>query len=85
MDAETLECLGILEQATAACWGSLAVIDRCEVVGLIQQSFPLSSLLSVPQQRLSIPHGPRRKYSTDVVDMYSTDVLDENVCVVKTQ
>eukprot|EP00903_Cladosiphon_okamuranus_P005365 g5358.t2 len=28
MDAETLECLGILEQATAACWGSLAVIDR---------------------------------------------------------
>eukprot|EP00752_Nemacystus_decipiens_P001778 g1718.t2 len=28
MDAESLESLGILEQATAACWGSLAVIDR---------------------------------------------------------
>ncbi|CAM9275025.1 unnamed protein product [Scytosiphon promiscuus] len=29
MDAETQECIAILEQATATCWGSLAVIDRC--------------------------------------------------------
>ncbi|CBJ27259.1 flagellar associated protein [Ectocarpus siliculosus] len=29
MDAETQDSMGILEQATAACWGSLAVIDRC--------------------------------------------------------
>ncbi|CAM9310036.1 unnamed protein product [Ectocarpus fasciculatus] len=29
MDAETQDAMGILEQATAACWGSLAVIDRC--------------------------------------------------------
>lgn len=28
MDAETQDYMGILEQATAACWGSLAVIDR---------------------------------------------------------
>lgn len=27
-DVDTQDCLGILEQATAACWGSLAVIDR---------------------------------------------------------
>lgn len=43
MDADTLECLGILEQGTAACWGSLAVIDRCGV-GLIQLSFVVRAL-----------------------------------------
>lgn len=38
MDAENLERIGILEQATAACWGSLAVIDRCGI-DLIQPYF----------------------------------------------
>lgn len=55
LDTESLESIGILEQATAACWGSLAVIDRCEI-GLIQPSFlaqPVSlSDTRIPAERM---------------------------------